>query len=270
MRLLAAGVLLGAFAAGCSSQPAVPRGSVASCTEFGVTAVREHVTVTSLPPACQGLTRAQFSFSVSSALHSAAIGVHGKVAERERLGAASRYLKFLVASVPAAHSQQLTSVPASPRISETALGIAALCGWLVTIALGLQMMIRWLRRGRRGRPPGGRRRRPPARNLAHLGLAVGSLLIWIAYLGTDVTGLAWTACALLAIETGLGMTLVFVSAASPVGRAGAKAPRPSTAGDPPRSGPGRRRYPAAFTVGTHITFATVTILLAVLAAIGTV
>lgn len=259
IRLLAAGAAIGAFAAGCSSQPAAPRGSVASCTAFGVSAVRHHATVTSLPPACQGLTQPQFSLAVSSAVRSAASGADGKVAQREQLAAASRYLRYLIVRVPAPPAQRQAPAPASPRIGKTVLGLAALCAWLVTIGLGLQMLARWLRRGR---VLSARRWRAAARNLAHLGLAVVSLLIWIAYLGTGDAGLAWAACALLAVVTGLGMTLVFLPAtASPAG-AGRAAPAPGT------PGPARRRYPVAFTVGVHIVFATVTILLAVLAAIG--
>lgn len=266
MRLLAGGLILGAFAAGCSSQPAVSRGSVGSCVQFGVSAVRHHVTVTSLPPACQGLTRTQFSYAVSSAVHSAAVGAEGKVAQREQLAAASRYLQYLIASVAAPRGQQPVAAPASPRIGRTALGLAALCAWLITIALGLRMLARWIRRGRRGHVLSGRRWRGAARNFAHLGLAVVSLLIWIAYLGTGMTELAWTACVLLAVVTGLGMTLVFLpAAASPAGRAAGRAAQAPASGD---EMPARRRYPVVFVVGSHIVFATLTILLAVLAAIG--
>ena len=43
------GVVLAGVVAGCSSQPAVPRGSVVSCYQFGVAAIRRHVTVTAVP-----------------------------------------------------------------------------------------------------------------------------------------------------------------------------------------------------------------------------
>ena len=34
-------------------------------------------------------------------------------------------------------------------------------------------------------------------NFTHFGLALTSLLTWISYLATGVTGLAWAACGLL-------------------------------------------------------------------------
>ncbi len=51
------GAVLAGLVAGCSSQPAVPRGSVNACDQFGLAAIRHHVTVTAVPPACQGLSQ---------------------------------------------------------------------------------------------------------------------------------------------------------------------------------------------------------------------
>lgn len=241
---LAAGLALAA--AGCSGQPVTSRASVEACTQFAAAAVRHHVTVTSLPPACRGLTNAQVSFAVGSALHSAAIGAGGKVQQRDAIGKANQYLEHLAVTGPAQRSEpQVLASPAS-SVSRTTLGLLALGAWLITVALGLWMMARWILRTGARRRLAGRIRRPPALNFAHLGLASTSLLIWIAYLATGVIGLAWTACALLALVTGLGMTLVFL---------------------PPSGGhPSHRRR--AFTVGAHIVFASATILLAVLTAIG--
>ncbi len=258
--LLAAGLVLAVLAAGCSRQPVASRASVESCTQFGIAAIRHHVTVTVLPPACKGLTNAQVSFAVGSALHSAAIGARGKAAQRRRIGAASRYLQGLVVAAPARRGVPRPTAVAAPRISRTAVGLAALCAWLITVGLGLLMMARWILRRRRGRRTlAGRLRRPPALNFAHLGLASTSLLVWIAYLATGMTALAWTACVLLALVTGLGMTLVFLSPpAGPAARSGGAG----------RGGPAGGRRAPVLTLGSHIAFATVTILLAVLAAIG--
>lgn len=258
---LAAGLVLAALAAaGCSSQPETPRASVESCIQFGIAAIRHHVTVTSLPPACQGLTRAQVDFAVGSALHSAAIGARGKVAQRERIAEASHFLEHLVATVPPRRGGPQLAAPASPQASRTTLGLIALCTWLITVFLGLWMMTRWIVRRRARHTPAGRFR-PPALNLAHLGLASASLLIWIAYLATGVIGLAWTACALLPVVTGLGMTLVFLP--PPLSRADSAA-----ASDPARGVSSRGRRAPVFTVGAHIVFATATILFAFLTAIG--
>ncbi|MGA8466247.1 MAG: hypothetical protein WB688_18930, partial [Trebonia sp.] len=81
-------------------------------------------------------------------------------------------------------------------------------------------------------------------NVAHLGLAGAGLLIWIAYLATGLTGLAWTATALLTVVIGLGMTLVFFL-------------------------PSQSRRPSVVVTGAHIIFATATFLFVFLTAIGT-
>ena len=222
-----------------------------SCVQSGIAAIRHHVTVTSPPPGCRGLTAAQIDFAAGVALRSAAAGVRTKARQRERIAAASHFLAHMFVAVPAQRSEPQVSAPAVRWISRTTLGLAALCTWLVTIALGLGMMARGIPRSRARHAPGSRRW-PPALNFAHLGLASASLLIWIAYLTTGMTWLAWTANALLPLVAGLGMTLVFVPlSASPADSATA------------------RSRALVFATGAHVIFATATILFAVLAAIGT-
>lgn len=82
------------------------------------------------------------------------------------------------------------------------------------------------------------------------------LLVWISYLATGVTGLAWAACGLLLAVASLGMTLVFLGPAS-MATARRSADGPVPAGHPP-----------VFVIATHIIAACITILLATLAAIG--
>jgi hypothetical protein len=217
---------------------------VESCVQFGVAAIRHHVTVTSLPPACRGLTGTQVDFAAGIALRSAGAGVRGKAQRRARIVKASHFLEHMFVAVPAPRREPQAPAPATGWISRTTLGWTALCTWLITIALGLGMMARWILRSRARYAPGSRLRRPPALNFAHLGLASASLLIWIAYLATGLTGLAWAASALLPLVIGLGMTLVFL---------------------PPSAS---RRSPV-FTTGAHVIFAVATILFAVLTAIGT-
>jgi hypothetical protein len=266
---LAAGLVLAAGAAGCSRQSDTSRASVESCVQFGIAAIKHHVTVTWLPPACQGLTGAQIDSAVGSALHSAAIGAQGKVRQRERIAKASHYLEHLIVSVPAQRGKPQVLVPAAHQISRTTLGLIALFTWLITVSLGLWMMIRWILRGRARHTPAGRLRRPPALDLAHLGLASASLLVWIAYLATGLVGLAWTASALLPLVAGLGMTLVFLRPSmGPADSAAAQVPRAVTAPDPARGDSSRGRRPPVVTVGAHIIFATATILFALLTAIG--
>jgi len=245
-------VLAGVVLAGCSGQPAVPRGSVASCTQFGIRAIRRHVTVTTVPAACQGLSQVELNEAVGRALRAAAAGARGKVRQRELIARDSPYLADLIHAAPAP-GQPAVAAPGSGPPSPAALGLAALAAWLVTVGLGLSMMARWITRARRhGMSPGGR---GPVLNFTHLGLALTGLLAWISYLATGLTGLAWAACGLLLPVTGLGMTLVFL------------APDRSPARAPARVPVAPRRLPA-FVVAAHITAASLTILLAVLAAIG--
>ena len=299
-------VLAGMVLAGCSSQPAVPRGSVSSCTQFGIRAIRRHVTVTTVPAACQGLSQEELNVAVGRALRTAAAGARGKVRQRQLIARDSPYLAALIHAVPApgqpvpgqsvpGQSVPGQSVPGQPAVaaprsgppSPAALGLAALATWLVTVGLGLSMMARWITRTRRhGAQPGGR---GPVLNFTHLGLALTGLLAWIVYLVTGVTGLAWAACGLLLPVTGLGMTLVFLApserpAPDPV-RTPARASTGTPVGDltgTPAVGPAgasaraqaaarsplTSRRSSAFVIAAHITAASLTILLAVLAATG--
>jgi hypothetical protein len=242
--LAMAALVLAVFgAAGCSSQPDTPRPSVASCTQFAIAAIRNHVTVTTRPAACRGLTPAQIDAAASTALRSADDGVRNKALKRQRIVAASQFIEHMFVTVPAQRSEPQASAPAAGGVSRTTWSLAALCAWLVTVALGLSMMARWVLRSRPRHAPGSRFLRPPALNLAHLGLAGAGLLIWIAYLATGLTGLAWTATALLTLVFGLGMTLVFLL-------------------------PSQRRHPSVVATGAHIALATTTFLFVLLAAIG--
>jgi hypothetical protein len=264
--LLAAGLALAALAAGCSRQPATEGASVETCTQFGVAAIRHHVTVTTLPPACRGLTRAEINFAVGSALRLAAGGAGGRERARHRVAAASQFLERLVTTIPPQPSRPQPPTPATGQASPATLGLVALGTWLVTLALGLSMMARWILLRR---PPQARLRRPPAVNAAHLGLASTGLLIWIIYLATHVTGLAWAACALLLPVAGLGMLLVFLPPSlRPAEGPAAPAPPAGTAGDAVQGGSPRSPRPPVFAVAAHIAFATATILFAVLTAIG--
>jgi manganese efflux pump family protein len=267
----AAVALAGLAGAGCSHQSAALRGSVESCIQFGIEAIRHHTTVTSLPPACRGLTRAQVNFAVGSALHSAAIGARGKARQRERIGKASHFLERLVTAVPQQRSQPPVPAPPAQQASRAALGLIAACTWLITAGLGVWMMARWIARRRRRRAPAGQPRRLPALNLAHLGLATTGLLAWSAYLATGVTGVAWAACALLLPVAGLGLTLVFLPPSqSPAQSAPtAQAVPRGTAAVPAADDPPRARHPPILVLSAHIAFATATILLAFLTAIGT-
>ena len=242
------GVVLAGVVAGCSSPPAVPRDSVNSCYQFGMEAIRQHVTVTAMPPACEGLSQLEVNIAVGRALHAVVAGVRGKARQRQLIARDVPYLAGLIHGVPAA-GQPAVAAPRSGPPSRAALRLAALAAWLVTVGLGVSMMARWITRTRRhGAQPG--HGRGPVLNFTHFGLALAGLLAWISYLATGVTGLAWAACGLLLPVAGLGMSLVFL------------APARSPVTSPPV------RHPPTLVVAAHITAASITILLAVLAAIG--
>ena len=244
-----AGLLLAGAAAGCSSQPAVTGGSGTSCYQFAARAIQHHVTVTAVPAVCRGLTQVEVNVAVTRALRDAASGVRGKVRQRRVIARDSRYVAGLIRAIPTPSSSAVTApqsgppavtAPPSRPPSRTALGLAALFAWLVTVGLGLSMMARWITRTwRHGPQP--RRGRGPVLNFTHFGLALTGLLIWISYLITGLAGLAWTACGLLLAVASLGMTLVFLPAT---------AATPPEDGSPPGRPPAARRWPRAARPGT--------------------
>jgi hypothetical protein len=265
--------MLAGLAAGCTQQSAGPqRASVESCIQFGISAIKHHVTVTSVPAACQGLTRAQVNFAVGSALHAAAIGPGGKVGQRKRVAAFSPFLAHLAATVPEQRGLPPVSAPAAPPASRTTLGLVALVTWLITVGLGSAMTVRWIVRGGLRRARAGHARFPPSMIVAHFGLAVTGLLAWISYLVTGLTSVAWTASALLLPVIGLGMAMLILSlpersleaTASPAPHAvlAGAAPGP-VMDDPPPA-----RHPPTMIVVAHGVFAMATILFAILAAVG--
>jgi hypothetical protein len=269
-----AGVMLaGLVAAGCTHQSASPRrASVESCVQFGISAIKRHVTVISVPPACQGLTRAQVNFAVGSALHAMADSAHGKARQRKRAGKLSPFLAHLVTTVPEQRSRPPASAPAARQASRTTLGLVALFTWLITVGLGSWMMARWIAHGGLRRARAGQARLPPSMIFAHFGLAVTGLLAWIVYLVTGLTSVAWSACVLLLPVAGLGIALVILSlperslAASTI--SAAQAVPVGAASGPLRDDPPQARHPPALIVAAHGVFAVATILFALLAALG--
>lgn len=272
----AAGVpLAGLLTAGCAHEPASPqRASVESCTRFAISALKHHVTVTSLPAACQGLTKAQVSTAAGAALDAIAGTVHGKVRMRARELKLGPLLTHLAPTVPVPRGLPSVSASAAHQASGPPLGIVALFAWLITVGLGSLMMARWIAHGgpRGGR--GGKAGFPPAMNIAHFGLAVAGLVTWIIYLVTGLTGLAWIACVLLLPVAGLGMALVglwfperspVAATVSPVQSApiAADAARVQGSPDPPPA-----QHPPALVVAAHVAFAVATILFTLLAAVG--
>ncbi|WP_156096762.1 hypothetical protein [Amycolatopsis jejuensis] len=77
--------------------------------------------------------------------------------------------------------------------------LLALAAWIAGAALGLTMLVGWLRSG--SQPP-------PPLLYVHLTSAVAGLVLWIVYLASDrPVALAWVAFGLLFVINGLGDTL---------------------------------------------------------------
>ena len=286
----AAVVLAGLLAAGCAQRAAgPPRPSVESCAGFGVRAIQHHVTVTSLPAACRGLTRAQVNLAVGQALYAMTSNVHGKAERRARVRELSPLLGRLVTTVPAQRSPLPAPAPVGGRASGPALGFAALISWLITVGLGSWMMARWITRGGFRRARLSKAGVPPSLIFTHFGLAVAGLLVWGAYLATGLAAAAWAACVLLLPVAGLGMALVslwlpersLAAATAPAAtvRAGRAVPAGAAAGTAMVAGanaaagaagpgPPAARHPPALIVAAHGVFAVATILFALLAAVG--
>jgi len=286
----AAGVMLaGLLAAGCAQRPAgPPRPSVESCAEFGISAIQHHVTVTSLPAACRGLTRAQVNLAVGQALYAMTSNVHGKAQRRARARELSPLLGQLVSTVPAQRGPPLAPAPKGGQASGPALGYAALISWLITVGLGSWMMARWITRGGFRRARLSKAGLPPSLIFTHFGLAVAGLLVWGAYLATGLTAAAWAGCVLLLPVAGLGMALLSLwlperslvattvpaatipaAQAVPAGAtAGTAVPGANAAAGAASPGPPAARHPPALIVAAHGVFAVATILFALLAAVG--
>jgi manganese efflux pump family protein len=86
--------------------------------------------------------------------------------------------------------------------------IAALITWAITAGFGSFMLARWISHG--GLRAGDNRAThfPPARVFTHFLLAAGGLVVWIVYLVTDNSLLAWVAFADLVLVALLGGLLV--------------------------------------------------------------
>lgn len=275
-RAIAALAAAAALAAGCSAGQRGPsRASVAACYAFAVQALDRHVRVTSVPPACRGLNHEQINLAVDRAIRAVA-GPHRKVVARRLAHKEAAYLSYLVTVVPP-RVQPAPVAAQSPRSSTSPLRLAGLGAWLVTVAAGAWLLAGWLVRG-------GLRRRAPrvagvprAVIVAHFTLALAGLGIWIAFLATGTAALAWAAVGVVLAVAGLGMAtlaggLPEMRDAPAAGRAiGSGAAEPADARVPPAWATAievAAGKPLA-RIALHGALAAVTILLVVLAAIGT-
>ena len=87
------------------------------------------------------------------------------------------------------------------------MSIAALITWLITAGFGFFMLIRWATRGGVRKVDGAETHLPPVRVFTHFGLAAAGLIVWIIYLVTGATLLAWIAVADLVLVAILGVVM---------------------------------------------------------------
>jgi hypothetical protein len=199
----AAAMAAAAMVAGCSASPGPPRATVATCYAFAVQALDRHVTVTSVPPACRGLDHEQINLAVDRAIHAVA-GPHRKAIARRLDHEEAAYLSYLVTVVPPHVAPVPAAAPSRPS-SRLPLDLAALAAWVVTVAAGARLLAGWIAHGglhRRGARVAGV---PRAVIVGHFTLALAGLGAWIGFLATGVTAVAWAAVAVVLSVAGLGM-----------------------------------------------------------------
>ena len=280
-----AGLLAAVLVAGCSGGARAPyRATTGTCYAFAVQALERHVTVTSVPRACAGLSHEQIDLAVTRAIRTV-VGPHSKVAGRRLAHRELPYLAHLIKAAPVPGPAPLT-VPSTQPSSATPLRLAALAAWVATMLAGSWLLAGWLVHGglRRRESRGGV---PPAVIVGHFTLALAGLGVWIAFVVTGVAAVAWVAVGVILSIAGLGMAtlaggLPGAADADEPDSPGPAAARTTVREAPAREGPAleapaleapalevpaRVGKPVALIV-VHGALASATILLVVLAAIG--
>ena len=147
------------------------------------------------------------------------------------------------------------------------MSIAALVTWIITAGFGFFMLIRWATRGGVRKVDGAETHLPPVRVFTHFGLAAAGLIVWIIYLVTGATLLAWIAVADLVLVAIIGVVMVRQWAKD--GRAAMAA---ATAGAAPSSGGGgldlAEQHIPRPPVVLHGIFAVSTLVLVLFTALG--
>ncbi len=233
---------------------AAPGAAIASpggCTAASVRAIRQHVTLTGLPPACRGLPPAELRQAAVSAVREVA-DHFGKARRRHLAVQASARIGYLfrVAGHGAAGGGGTPPAAAGSSSGHLVIpaGAATLAAWLLTVLTGSYLLYGLVRRGHRGRRLTG-----PGRRLSvialHAGLALTGLAIWTGFLVSGWTPAAWIATGLLTPVLGLGMSTLMLAIPDAASR------------------PAAQRNPV-LVIAVHGACATATILLALLAAIA--
>jgi len=145
--------------------------------------------------------------------------------------------------------------------------LAALTSWIVTAAAGLYLLAGLLTRTRSGR----RRLRaagpPPAVIGSHAGLGLSGLGLWIAFMATAEAALGWIAVGITFLAAGLGMATLLTAMPDPQ-RSGSLTADTTTASTAAATARTPAARPPVLVIALHGGLATVTILLVLLAVIG--
>jgi manganese efflux pump family protein len=272
---LATGTARPAHAAGLRSGAAVP--SVAGCAQSAAASIERQQTLTSLPAPCRGLSPGGMHRAVSIAIGEFA-GHGDKRERRHRAILASARVRYLTAvasrgearaaaararAARARRTSRSSGASAGPAGLSINAGLAALVSWLLTAASGGYLLAGWLSHGGMRRQRTSTAGLPPAVILSHFGLAASGLLVWIGYLLTTWTPAAWIAVGMLMPVVGLGISTLLLAA-----------PDSGSAADTPVAAAGsaavaRRGVPVVM-IAAHGVLATLTVLLALLAAVSAI
>jgi manganese efflux pump family protein len=139
--------------------------------------------------------------------------------------------------------------------------VAALITWVITALGGFVLLGTWISRGgtRQGAGDAAASRFPPGLIFGHFLLAATGLVLWIVYLVTDSSALAWVCFAILLVVALLGFTMF--ARWLQVRRASV------AAGGQVSAGPPEQHFPVPVVI-LHGLLAATTLVLVLLAALG--
>ncbi|MFG2793816.1 hypothetical protein [Streptomyces sp. NPDC048419] len=147
------------------------------------------------------------------------------------------------------------------------MDIAALITWVITALGGFYMLGTWIQRGGIRQQQTGTSRLPAPVVFGHFALAAIGLVVWIVYVVSDKSALAWTAFGLLLPVALLGF--VMLARWIPVYREHATVGAATAAAGPGAEGtvPAERHFPVPVVLA-HGLLAVATLLLVLLTALG--
>ena len=149
--------------------------------------------------------------------------------------------------------------------------VAALITWVITALGGFVLLGTWISRGgtRQGAGDAAASRFPPGLIFGHFLLAATGLVLWIVYLVTDSSALAWVCFAILAATIGAQLLMVVVALLGFTMFARWLQARraPVAAGGQVSAGPPEQHFPVPVVI-LHGLLAATTLVLVLLAALG--